>query len=37
MECATNTTGPLMESNRLPMYGASVGIPLSGFDPAIVV
>src|SRR3954447_4951584 len=37
IECATSTTGPGMESNRLPMYGASVGMPLSGFDPAIVV
>jgi hypothetical protein len=37
MECATSTTGPLMESSRLAMYGASVGMPRSGFDPAIVV
>ncbi len=37
MEWATRTTGPLMESSRLAMYAASVGMPLSGFDPATVV
>lgn len=36
LECATSTTGPLMESGRLAMYGASVGILRSGVDPAAV-